>query len=503
MSDPTLFGPQDPIVGTGKSEQEPVGTPRLATANRGQLAWGPIDLDARLPQKHVARVFWDMLDRLDLTPFYTWIKARGSCPGRPVTDPKILLALWLLATKEGITSAREIARLCTLHDAYRWICGGVFVSDHLLSEFRTENAAALDELFTQVLTVLLRQGVLSLERVAHDGMRVRASAGAASFRREASLEKSLREAQDYLEYVKREAAKPENQWSKRKAAGKERGARQRLKRVKAALREMPKVKEAKLKAARRQGPAAYKAALEAQAPDPPPPTPPAAEGDAATPQPASSVVEDDTAPPASDSGHSTKQVKKQSAPRVSTTDPDARVMKMPDGGFRPGFNFQFSTDAKTKVVVGVRVTNSGSDAGQVPEMLDEIEARTGRLPSAYLIDGGYVRLEDIELAERRGIAVYAPVPTPNSPKVDPYSPRKGDGPGVAAWRQRMASDEAKKIFKERAPTAEGVHADVRVHRGLDRMPVRGLTKVLSVGLLTALTLNLLRPVVVAALRSLV
>lgn len=531
MADPTLFGPVDPMSDAAKGGAAATSEPRLATANRGQIQWGPIDLDARLPQDHVARVLWDLLGRLDLSRFYAWIKASGSLPGRPATDPKILLTLWVLATTDAVTSADEVARLCTLHDAYRWVCGGVSVCDHVLSDFRTQHAEAVDGLITQILAVLLRQGTLTMERVAHDGMRVRASAGAASFRREASLEKHAADAEAYLEQVKRDAAKPDNEWSRREAAAKERGARLRLESVEEALRELPKVKEAKLKAAKRQGPAAFKAALDAQSAEPPVAavvTPgEAAESPATNGSRGPAATRDTVAPPgeaaelpvgasgepsseapktparedAAERARSSEQAKKKLAPRVSTTDPQARVMKMGDGGFRPAYNFHFATDTRTRVIVGVLVTNSGADAGQMPVMLAEIKGRTGRGPLNYLVDGGFVRLEDIDRAEEAGTRVYAPVPSPNSSKVDPYKPKATDGHGTAEWRQRMATPEAKAVYKERASTAEGVNADVRVHRGLDRLLVRGLAKVTAIAFLVTLTYNLLRPVVIDALRA--
>src|SRR2546428_8967230 len=167
------------------------GAPRIVTANRAQLQLRPQDLESLLPADHRARALWMVVDRLDLSRFYAAIQARGSDPGRPAIDPKVLVALWLYATSEGVGSARELARLCERHDAYRWLCGGVRVNHHTLSDVRVEHGAALDALLTQVLGVMLHQGLVRLERVTQDGMRVRASAGAASFRREATLRRGV------------------------------------------------------------------------------------------------------------------------------------------------------------------------------------------------------------------------------------------------------------------------------------------------------------------------
>jgi hypothetical protein len=177
-------------------------------------------------------------------------------------------------------------------------------------------------------------------------------------------------------------------------------------------------------------------------------------------------------------------------------------MKMADGGFRPAFNFHFGTDTRSRVIVGVGVTNVGSDGGEMLPMLGEIRARTGKTPGEYLADGGFVKLEDIDVAEAAGTKVYAPVPEPNSPGVDPHKPKITDGPGTAAWRERMATPEAKVTYRERASTAETVHGDFRVNRGLDRLTIRGLPNALIVGLLTALSYDLIRPVVITAIRAL-
>lgn len=173
--------------GVGAPEQggvppERTGAPRVVTADRGQLAWRTCDLESLLPTEHRARLIWSAVEKLDLTKFYEPIAARENEPGRPAIDPKILVGLWLYATSEGVGSARELARLCGAHDAYRWICGGVSVKHHTLSDFRVGHAAALDDLMTQVLAVLLHGGLVTLERVAQDGMRVRSSAGRGSGR---------------------------------------------------------------------------------------------------------------------------------------------------------------------------------------------------------------------------------------------------------------------------------------------------------------------------------
>jgi hypothetical protein len=331
-----------------------------------------------------------------------------------------------------VGSAREIARRCETDDAYRWICGGVSVNHHTVSDFRVGHPEALDELMTQVLAVLTHAGLVELRRTAQDGMRVRASAGAASFRREKSLQACLAAAREQVEQTKREAEQPDTGRTARERAAAERAARARENRVARALAELPKVRAVK----------------------------------------------------------ETDQAKEQA--RVSTTDPEARVMKMGDGGFRPAYNVQLATDTASRVIVGVGVTNAGSDAGQMGPMLTDIAQRTGATPAEHLVDGGYTKLDAIEQAGADGVTVYAPVPTPRKEGIDPHQPKPGDGEAVAAWRQRMGTDEAKAIYKQRAATAETVNADLRTWRGLDRFRVRGSDKVRSVVLWSAITYNLMR-----------
>jgi transposase len=432
---PALFPlpPARPPTPAPQVLTDPKRGARLREAERAQLAWGPVDLAALVPADHPARALWAVVDQFDLAALYTQIEARDERAGAPAIDPKILLALWVYATSEGEGSAREIWRLTELHAAYRWLCGGVAVGYHTLSDFRSQQTAVIDTLITQVLALLLRHDLVDLSRVAQDGTRVRARAGAASFRREATLEALMAEARAHLEAVTREAADAEI--SARRAAAQQRGARDRLARLEAALAQVPEVTATKA----RRG--------------------------------------DNDAPV-----------------RVSTTDPDARVMKMADGGFRPAYNLQFATTTdEARVIVGVAATNRGSDQGESTPMLAQIEQRTGVRPTELLVDGGYAAHDALDEAADLGVTVYAPVPTPREghPR-DPAAPRAGDSESVAAWRARMASDEAKTIYRARAATAETVHADAKAHRGLDVLAVRGRDGAFGSACLFALTYNILR-----------
>ena len=430
----TLFALPAPIAPAPRPlGPDPKRGARLRQAERSQIVWGRIDLDATLPEDHPARGIWLVVERLDLSPLYARIEARDDVPGAATIDPKILLALWVYATSEGEGSAREIWRLTDLHAAYRWLCGGVEVGYHTLSDFRSRRAAVIDGLITQVLALLMGQHLVELKRVAQDGTRVRASAGASSFRRPQTLQALMERARAHLEAVTREAADPAI--TTRRAAARKRGAVERLTRLEAALQQVPEVTATKLRSGA-----------------------------------------------------------KDATVRVSTTDPDARVMKMGDGGFRPAFNVQFATTTdRARVIVGVAVTNRGSDMGQTTPMLEQIEKRTGVRPTELLIDGGYPGHDAIDAAAQRGAVVYAPLPKPREGDTrDPHLPRDDDSEAVAAWRRRMATDEAKAIYRERAATAETVNADAKAHRGLDHMPVRGLDKVLGTASLFVLTYNILR-----------
>ena len=405
------------------------------------------DLDSLVAQDHPVRAIWGLLEQLDLSAFYGSIKAVLERPGRPTTDPQVLLALWLLGTVEGVGSARKLARLCQEHDAYRWLGGGVPINYHMLSDFRVAHQGALDDLLTQIVASLLAAGAVTLERVAQDGMRVRASAGAASFRRKKRLEGCLEEARAQVARLSQEREHPDPGVNLREQRARERAAQEREDRVRQALELLPQAQAAK----ERQ------------------------ERTLAKPKKA-----------------------KVTQPRVSTTDPEARVMKMPDGGFRPAFNVELATDQDSGVILGVAVTAQGTDAGQAVPMEQQVLQRTGQHPKDYLMDGGFATREDITTLEQRGVSVYAPVKLPrNKPEAARYQPRYGDSGEVARWRERMATEEGKEVYRQRGATAEWANAQVRQH-GVSQFPVRGLTKVTTVMLLVAVAHNLLRWVALGA-----
>jgi transposase len=424
MADDTLFPLSPPV-----DHDLAAGEPRYETANRTQIELQPCDLESVLPPGHAARLVWRFVEGLDLQRFYDAIRAREGRAGRPAIDPKILVALWLYATIDGVGPAREVERLCFSHDAYRWLRGGVSVNYHTLSDFRMQHTPLLNDLLTQSVAALVHQGVVRLARVAQDGTRVRASASVGSFRREGTLQECLRAARKQVERVARQT---DSGLAARDAAAQERAARERLARVEDALAQLPALAETKARTG-----------------------------------------------------------KSPTTARVSTTDPDARIMKMSDGGFRPAYNLQFATDVDSRVIVGLAVSTSSSDNGQLPPMLNDIERRTGQCPELLLVDGGYVNHASIDEATRRGAIVMAPV---MAAKHDgsPHVPRHGDSLPVALWRVRMGTEAAKQVYKQRAAVAEWVHADGRTHRTLTQLGVRGRQKVHAWVLWAALAHNMLR-----------
>jgi hypothetical protein len=349
-----------------------------------------------------------------------------------------------------VGSARALARLCQEHHAYRWLCGGVGVNHKTLADFRVAHGALLDRLLADSFAAMVEAGMASLERVAQDGVRVRAAAGAASFRREARLVELRGQAAERVAALRAELETDPAATSRRQAAARERAARERVARIEAALAAL--------------------ATLNATA----------APG-------ASSQAE----PGASNQAAAGAPSKAKAEPRVSTTDADARVMKMADGGFRPAYNLQLASDTASGMIAGLSLDHRGSDMGKMAPMVDQLAAAYGCRPGEHLADGGYASLADIEALDAAGTTAYVPVPQPKDKGRDRHQPRADDRPAIAAWRQRMGSAQARAIYQERAATAECANAQAR-NRGLRQFPVRGLRKVTAIALWFALAHNMMR-----------
>jgi transposase len=407
---------------------------RFKRPDRTQASLLPCVLDDTIPPDHQVRLVWAVVEQMDLSAFAERLKVQEGEAGRPATDIRLLVALWLWAATECIGSARLLERLCVENDTYRWLCGGVNVNHHTLSDFRVGHGKALDDLLSGTVASFLAGNLVTVKRISQDGLRVRASAGNNSFRRRPRLEQRLAEAVAHVEALKSQVDTPDaGDVNRRQEAARLRAAQERARRTAKALEALAQVEELRKKA--------------------------------------------------------TGGTNSKKEPRASTTDPDARVMKLPGGAFQPAYNVQLATDTGSRVIVGVDVTNSGSDRAESEPMREQVEERTGCKVGEHLVDGGYVKFEQLERAEQAGVKVYAP---PQARKnADPYQVQESDSPEVAQWRGRMASEEGKTIYKERASTSETVNADLRTYRGLRPFLVRGLSKVKCVVLWSVLAYNLL------------
>jgi transposase len=389
----------------------------------------PTDLEGMLAEDHQARAVWSFVVHLDMSEFHKRIRAREGVAGRPATDPQILLGLWILATLDGVGSAREIARLCDQHLAYQWMCGGVPVNHHTLSDFRNLSSDQLNGVLTQSVSGLLSEGLVEMQRVAQDGMKVRAWAGGSSFRRRGRLEEFRKMAREQIEILTKEIEDDTGAASKREQSARKRAAESREKGVERALKELNKSEQ-------------------------------------------------------QTRSRSKNRKRDQKEKRASSTDPEARVMKMADGGFRPAYNIHLTSTTEGSVIVAVEVNNEGTDKTAMLPLAEQLEATHQVRPKEWLADGGCTSLENVNRMSERGCQVYAPVEVKKST-------RRKDSAAVHQWRERMQTDEAKGIYKLRGQTAEWVNAQFRA-QGLTQLLVRGLEKVRAVALLHAITHNFRR-----------
>jgi transposase len=411
----------------------PVAEPRLRRADRSQVLLRPCSLEESVDSEDPVRIVWTLVCRWDLSLFLAAITARGEASGRAATDPRILVCLWLYAYTQGISNGREVDRLCQSHDAFRWICGGVSLNYHTINDFRVDHEKALDELLTQMIAALTSAKLIDVCRISNDGTRQRAGAGRGSFKTAGKLAEHLQDAREHVRLLKQQAEDPAILARRQKAM--ERAARERMERLERAVEEAKKVEEAKVR--QKEKPSKHRPA------------------------------------------------------KASETDPEARLMRMPGGGTAPAYNVQFAVATEGRAIVGVEVTNAGSDVQESQPMREQVERRTGRKVLEHLVDGGYIGLESVERSAAAGTAIYAPVPRPRNETIDPHQPKKSDGEGVAQWRRRMGTDEAKAIYKERASTVETVNAECKTYRGLDQFLVRGIKKVKCVALWAALAYNVI------------
>jgi transposase len=480
-------------------QPEVQGQPRLEPVNRQQMVWRTIDVERLIEEDHPARAIWELVGKLDLSSFRQAIGAVEGRAGRPALDPPLLISLWIYAYSEGVGSAREIARLCEYHPAYQWLTGLEPVNYHSLSDFRVEHRAALDKLFTQVLGLLSAEGLVTLQRVMHDGTKVKACAGADTFRREDKIHAHLEMARQQVEAM----GDPGNEeLSQRVAKARQRAARERQQRLELAQKELEKLRETK----------------------------------------------------------TTAEAKQEA--RVSETDPEARVMKQSDGGFAPSYNVQISTDAAQGIIVGVGISPSSSDQGELGPALDKVEENLGQPPQQAVVDGGFMSRETIldmdqrrvdligSLGDNRGKAeaqfkrrgvdpAFRPEAFTYHPDRDTYTcpagavlvpqgrdkrpgliyhqyrapaaacaacvfkskccpqnvggrmvVREEEAPAVVAFRAKMETEEAKQTYRQRGAVAEFPNAWIKDKIGLRQFHLRGLTKVTMEAVWACLTYNI-------------
>jgi transposase len=377
-----------------------------------------------LPSDHRARLLWGIVSQLDLSSFLSEAKAFEGHQGRDQTSVRMLLTLWLYAISINVGSGREIERRLGSDPAFQWIVGDKRVRRTTLNEFRVSHPNALEKVFGDVLGVLMSKGLVSLDLVAQDGTRVRASASSPSFRSASALADCRRLAALHLRAVLAQADDTDDVQQQRAREAKARDFQRRVDEAAAVVRELQK-----------------------------------------------SNFRDKTV-------------------RASTTDPEARVMKMPGSGFAPAYNVQLATagdpQGGPRTIVGVRVTNVGSDYGSVGPMIDDIERKCGKRPSVLLADNGHASSADIRAAADRGVtALIAPQGRSMS---KPPNPR--EEPAVASWRDRMRTDEAKEQMRARASLCELSNAHIKTRFSMASLLVRGLNKVTCMVLLASLTANL-------------
>jgi len=406
------------------------GRARTCEPQRAQAEIRFENPDDALAESHPARLLWNMLGTLKLGRFSAGCESVEGGAGRALLSPRMLLTLWLYGISQAIGSSREIARLTETDRAFRWIVGNLKVSHHKLSAFRVGHGEALSGLMTDVLASLMEKGLLSLEMVAQDGTRTRAAATAPSFRTHGSLLECRAQAALHLKAVLAAADDPE--YSRAQHVARAAAALDFQQRVEAA---MATVAELQKERSSSDGPA-----------------------------------------------------------RASTTDAEARVMKMGDGGYRPAYNVQYAVAGSKlggpRTVVGVQVTNVGSDMGSLTPMAEQIMERTGKLPAVLLADTGHAKHTDIAAMRHKGIDVLIP-PADNAKSIEQLK-QEGADPQVIAWRERMETAEAKDLYRARAGLSELNNAHQKIHHGIERVLVKGIGKVTCVVVLNAIASNLLQ-----------
>ena len=469
---------------------------RLKPIDRRQSFWGAIDIEKLIEEEHPARGIWAMVNRLDLSRLEAKIKAVEGKAGQSSLDPRLLMALWIYGYSEGVSSARELSRMCDYEPGCQWLTAMQPVNYHTLSDFRVEHKPELDEIFVQVLGLLSAEGYIEMKRITHDGTKIKAQAGTQSFRSEERIRQHLELARQQVEAM---GSPQSEELSQRVIQARKRASREKKQRLEDALRELEQLQKVRAASERDQV-------------------------------------------------------------RISETDPQARVMKQAAGGFAPSYNVQISTDAANGIIVGVDVTQAGNDCDQLVDAIDRVEGNTGQTPEQVLVDGGYtMKNSNIEAMAERGIDLNGPVVEVNSeasfkkrgiqpefypdqfrydqatdtltcpaektlklrqtrqregrieytyrasaadcqqcpfrnqccPKASPRMVvRKEDSPAVAAFQAKMQTEAAKQLYRTRAQIAEFPHAWIKEKLGLRRFRLSGRQKVRAEAVWACLTYNI-------------
>jgi len=494
---PGLSRPPGPDDGRDGNEGKDAAEARLKVVDRNQLLMRTVDVERLIEEDHPARAIWEFVGQLDLSRYTEQVRSVAGAAGRPAFDPQLLVSLWVYSYSRGVSSARAIERLCEHDPAYQWLTGMEGISAHTLSDFRVAHAEELDELFVQTLGLLSAEGLITLERVMQDGTRVRACASSSGFRRKARIEAYLKQAREAVEELN---AQPEEESSRQMQGARERARCERRERLESALKEFDKLKASKSR-----------------------------------------------------------------VDRVSTSDPEARVMKQAEGGSAPSYNVQISTDASHSLIVGIDVTQAGADYQQLTPAMERLGQTLERSPEQVVVDGGYISSDNIVGMANRGIDLVGPQPRGKaaetnrrksyqhrgvSPEYEASKfaydaatktyvcpqgkrlrydakyechgtmryrykaseqdcqtcpvkalccPRTRRGrsierleplPEIAAFRQKMQTDEAKAIYRTRSQVAEFPNLWIKAKLGLRQFCVRGVAKVRTESLWAALTYNI-------------
>lgn len=414
----------------------------LSSPSRHQTEFNIACLDELIPEDHRARDVWEFTSNLDFSDFIHTVKLSEGCGGPKTKHPRILMALWLFATLEGVYSARHINRLCNEHHAYIWLCGGVSMNYHSISDFRTSGADKFRTLLQESVAIIWKSGVWQPETVAQDGTKVKANAGSGLFKKDATLSDYLEEANQLITKLEKELAENPGAFSAREKAAKQRAAKERKERIEKAQEELKKYRNGRKTSSK--------------------------------------------------ANHKAFSEKDSENLKASIADPECRKMKMGDGGFRAAFNVQFATSTDKKVIVGVDVVNS-LDPGTLVPMMQQVAAifeKIGcQMPKDWLADSAYANKKDAAEAEEAfsEVTLYSP-PVANN-KHDALTPRETDNEAMVRLRKRMGTQEAEDKYKERGCTAEFANASTK-NRGMKEFLVRGLEKAKQAAILYAITHNM-------------